>query len=124
MFKPVTASILLIAFIAQTFTGPFIWLDYMANTAAYAQNCINKAKPKMHCNGQCQAMKKIQEEEKKDQQNSERKSESKTQVLSSKSFYAIIPAGIAILSKIKKSFSASDGDSIDRSFDIFHPPQV
>jgi len=124
MFKPFTASILLIIFVAQTFNGPFIWLDYLANTATYANNCVNKAKPKMLCNGQCQAMKKIQEEEKKDQQNSERKSESVTQVLSSKSFYATIPSGIALITNNKKSFSASDGNSIDRSLDIFHPPQV
>ena len=47
MFKPVTASILLIAFVAQTFTGPFIMLDYFVNTAAYAENCVNKAKPNL-----------------------------------------------------------------------------
>ncbi len=78
----------------------------------------------MHCNGQCQAMKKIQEEEKKEQQNSEKKSEIKIQVLSSKSFFATIPSGITLISKIKNLFSASNADSIDRSLDIFHPPQV
>lgn len=124
MFKPVTASILLLAFIAQTFSGPFIRLDYFINTAAYAKNCVNKAKPKMHCNGQCQAMKKIQEEEKKEQQNSEKKSEIKIQVLSSKSFYPTVSSGIILISKIKKIFPASNADSIDRSLDIFHPPQV
>jgi len=124
MFKPVTASILLIAFVAQTFTGPFIMLDYFVNTAAYAENCVNKAKPKLQCNGQCQAMKKIQEEEKKDQQNSERKAEGKTSVLSSKSFYATVPPGTVEINSNKKLSSSSDGNSIDRSLDIFHPPQV
>jgi len=59
MFKKITATILLLAFVSQTFAGPFIMLDYFVNTAAYAKNCINKARPKMHCNGKCQAMKKI-----------------------------------------------------------------
>ena len=45
----------------------------------------------MHCNGKCQMMKKIQEEENKEQQETERKAESKNETLSSKSFFAILP---------------------------------
>lgn len=90
MFKPVTASILLLAFIAQTFSAPFIKLDYFINTAAYAKNCVNKAKPKMHCNGQCQMMKKIQQQERQDQENSQQKAESKSQVIYSGSSFATL----------------------------------
>lgn len=124
MFKPVTASLLLLAFVAQTFASPFIMLDYFVNTAAYAKNCVNKAKPKMQCNGQCQAMKKIQEQEKKDQQNSERKGEAKVQVLSSRSFYPKLPQEATCLLNTKKILSPSNGNITDRSLDIFHPPQL
>ncbi len=41
-----TGVILLLAFVAQTFSKTFIVAGYYANTAAYAKNCENKAKPK------------------------------------------------------------------------------
>ena len=59
MCKQLTAAFLLLAFVAQTFKGPFILVDYYANTAAFAKNCINKAIAKMHCNGKCQLMKQL-----------------------------------------------------------------
>ena len=46
-----TGFILLLAFVAQTFSKTFIVAGYYANTAAYAKNCENKAKTKMNCNG-------------------------------------------------------------------------
>ncbi len=122
MFKKITATILLLAFVSQTFAGPFVMLDYYLNTAAYAKNCINKARLKMHCNGKCQAMKKIQEEEKKQQQDAERKAEGKMQqVLSSKSFFfqfnpMIIPVAKATASEIIYPLT-------DMSYSFFHPPR-
>lgn len=42
----------------------------------------------MHCNGRCQMMKKLKQEDKKDQQNPDRKSDNKDEVVvSSKSFF-------------------------------------
>lgn len=79
----------------------------------------------MHCNGKCQMMKKLQQEEKKDQENPERKAENKNEIiLSTKSFFANVPTQYLIDSKSKKLLPSSDGKSIDRSFDIFHPPQA
>ena len=121
MFKQVTASILFLAFSVQSFAGPFFLLDYFVNTAAYAKNCVNKAKPKMHCNGKCQVMKKIQEEQKQDQQNSERKSENKVPVLSSRSFFTTV---IIPLTAAHTLFSYSmTGNPVDRTVAVFHPPQ-
>jgi hypothetical protein len=77
----------LLAFVAQTFHKSFMVFDYYANTAAYAKNCVNKARPKLHCNGKCQMMKKLREEEKKENKNPLRKAAFKDEVLSSKSFY-------------------------------------
>lgn len=122
MFKPVIASLFLLVFMVQTFNAPFILLDYMANTAAYAKKCINTSKPKLHCNGKCQMMKKMQEEERKDQQNSKQKSVNKIQVLSSGSFFSllIIPAR----SSIKVRAYGSDFLTVDLSMAVFHPPQA
>lgn len=122
MFKKITATILLLAFVSQTFAGPFVMLDYYLNTVAYAKNCINKARPQMHCNGKCQAMKKIQEEEKKEQQNAERKAEGKMQqVLSSRSFFCTVDAATSVSTKHYLPFDNKGTCQIPQA--IFHPPQ-
>jgi hypothetical protein len=124
MFRRITALVLLTAFVAQTFSAPFVLLDYYANTAAYAKNCINKARPKLHCNGKCQVMKKMKEEEKQQQENAQRFGHLKTEVLSTKSFYPslILPEPVSI-DAVKKA-AYCNGSIINRSFSFFHPPQA
>jgi len=122
MLRQIAATILLLAFSVQTFSNPLIMLGYYANTAAYAKNCENKARPKMHCNGKCQLMKKMQQEEKKDQQYPERKTEGKAEVLSSKSFFASLVIPVLIL---KELFVNPQTDRpVDRTLSVFHPPQA
>ena len=65
MLKQITAAVLLLAFTASSFCRAVIAMDYYTNTTAYAKNCENKSLPKLHCNGKCQMMKKLQQEEKK-----------------------------------------------------------
>lgn len=120
MFKPITASILLLAFVAQTFSGPFIRLDYFINTASYAINCVNKAKPKMHCNGQCQMMKKIQEQERKDQESSQQNVESKTPVLYAASSFAILEFNFYEIAVFQSQSVSSILKGIPPA--VFHPP--
>jgi len=122
MFKQVTATILLMAFSVQTFSSPFIMLDYFVNTAAYAKNCVNKARPKMHCNGQCQVMKKIREQERKDQQDSQRKAENKIPVLSAVSFFCSVKFIPAVLKIKYPPLNTRRTQGIALS--VFHPPQV
>src|SRR6476469_7565995 len=65
-----TAILMLLVFI-QSFSNWFIFLEYQSNKTFIAEKlCINKARPKLHCNGKCQMMKKMAEEE---QQNSSNK---------------------------------------------------
>ena len=87
MWKQLTAALLLLAFTTSSFCKTAIVVGYYTNTAAFAKNCINKARPKMHCNGKCQMMKKLAQEEKKDQGNTERKPENKNEVISLNSFF-------------------------------------
>lgn len=125
IYRQLTAFFLLAAFLAQTFSRTFVIADYYTNTAKYAANCENKARPKMHCNGKCQMMKKLKQEEKKDQENPERKSENKNEVLlSSKSFFASLVIPALQLKPIKKYPGTFNAISTDRSLDIFHPPQA
>ena len=114
--------LLLLAFLAQSFSKPFIVAGYFANTAAYAKNCENKAKPKLHCNGKCQMMKKLRQEENKDKQNPERKSDNKEEVLSFKSFSETIHIYPI---KIKTTYPLSiSSKAIDMPRSFFHPPIV
>ena len=122
MMKQIFALFLLVAFVVQTFSSGFIVLNYYTNIAAFAKNCVNKARPKMHCNGKCQVMKKLQEEEKRDQQMPERKFENKADLFFSQIiFYKIDPL-------IVGSFKAIAWDKNYLlpafSFSYFHPPQV
>jgi len=121
MFRPLTASLFLMAFVIQMFSGQLIVLDYYANTTAFAKNCINKARPKMHCNGKCQMMKKLQQQENKDQQTPGHRSENKAQVLSSRSSFCSIQVPIVIEQKI--FFYIIAGDPVDRTLAVFHPPR-
>jgi hypothetical protein len=126
MVRPIIATLFLIAFLGQTFNRAFIMLDYYTNTAAFAKNCENKARPMMHCNGKCQMMKKIKQEEKKDQENPERKAENKNEiVLSSKSFAPLLPklSYLEITTKLQYP-QAENGYSFNPSNSIFHPPKA
>jgi hypothetical protein len=104
---------------AQTFNRAAVVASYYTNTAAYAKNCENKAKPQLHCNGKCQMMKKIKEEENKDKENGQRKSW-QDEVLSSKSFFTVV--NTFSVCKINNYSLANHGFPIDRSIAFFHPP--
>jgi hypothetical protein len=123
MLKQFAAILLLFAFSVQIFNRTAIVLDYYANTASFAKNCENKSKPILHCNGKCQMMKKLQEEEKKDQQSPERKVENKNEVASSRSFFA---NGLFKKPIITHSYSIYFNTSFPKgaSADIFHPPSL
>lgn len=98
-------------------------LNYYTNTEAYAKNCVNKAKPKLHCNGKCQMMKKMQAEEKKDQEAPERRAETKLEVVSVNAFFYNLECSYkSILTKA--TAIVKDGAIIDISYAFFHPPQA
>jgi len=113
---------MILAFTSSIFCQTVILLDYYANKTAYAENCINKARPKMHCNGKCQMMKKLQEEEKKEQQLPERKFENKVEIFSSESFYYSLTIPVIITEKATPLEIVNNAQDI--SLDFFHPPQV
>ena len=66
---------------AQSFDKVLIVADYFARTSVYAKNCENKKKPQMRCQGKCQMMKKLEQQEKDNQSYPERKIENKQEVL-------------------------------------------
>ena len=120
MLKHIAILFLFLALFVQTFHKALIVSGYYTNTEAYAKKCINKAKPQLHCNGKCQMMKKLKQEDKKDQQNPVRRINNQEEVLSSKSFFASIHNRIISLTTIFKIFSS--GKPIKMATDFFHPP--
>jgi len=76
----------------------------------------------MHCDGKCQLMKKIEEQEKKEQgQPPEMKYASKVDVLSSKSSF-LLSLDVSITADELYFFATNSGSPIDQSSSIFHPP--
>jgi hypothetical protein len=73
LFKQPAAFLLLLSFLAQSFSKYILVVDYCANTAAYAEKCVNKDKPWMHCNGRCQFCKKMEQQENPDKQAPEKR---------------------------------------------------
>jgi len=120
MLKQFLAAILLLAFAVSNFCSVFIVFDYYNRPAAYAANCENKARPKLHCNGKCQMMKKLQQQENSSQNNSEKKANSKIQVISSKSFFTSLfitdPNGQVLF------WLPAAAGPVDRSYSLFRPP--
>ena len=121
MVKLFLCAFVLLAFICQLFNRALIITSYYANTASYAKNCENKAKPMLHCNGKCQMLKKIRSEEKKDQENPERRAENKNElVLSSKSFYPSVKNLTTGPAQFITAVSIGILSSMPHS--VFHPP--
>lgn len=87
------------------------------------KRCENKAKPQMHCNGKCLLMKKIKEQQEKEQgQTPELKLAAKFEIISPRSFFSITP-----LNAERKNLTFlihTIGSPIDRPTSLFHPPSL
>jgi hypothetical protein len=122
--QKILAAILIIAFTGQTFNQSWYYLGYIIEKKAYMSRCINKSHPEMHCDGKCQLMKKIQEQERKEQgQAPKMKMASKLEVLSSKSFF-LSSLEIPVQNKKNNFSDLVIGTPVDKSSSIFHPPSI
>ena len=115
-----TVILFLVAFMAQSFDRVLIVADYFARTSAYAKNCENKKKPQMRCQGKCQMMKKLEQQEKDNQSFPERKMENKQEVLACENihqsnFSAFIISTLLFVDPII-------GKVIDISSSLLRPP--
>jgi hypothetical protein len=119
MYKQLTAFLLLAAFSLQMLNRAVVYIDYYANTAAYAKNCENKAMPLMHCNGKCQMMKKLKEQEKKESQAPERRSFN-DEVIAARSFFVSINYFFLASTSAYNIYSAKS--TVDMPHSFFHPP--
>jgi hypothetical protein len=82
LVKQVTSALLLLVFLLQTFSRTAIVVDFYANQSYIAKNlCENRDKPKMKCCGKCQLSKRLKQEDKKDQENPDRKIDTRFEII-------------------------------------------
>jgi hypothetical protein len=114
--------ILILLVMSQTFSTWFVVISFRLNRDYIAKNlCENRNRPALRCKGNCVLMKKMQEEEKKEQNQPAPKTEINTIVLSSRTFFT---ANISVISSVIRPARAEQpsGKPVDRSAFIFHPP--
>ena len=119
--KFVAVPILCLLILAQAFRKWLIVIEYNINKDYIAKNlCENRKLPKMHCNGKCQLMKRLAEEEKQNSPSNTGKIKS-IEVLFSD---AIEVPSIASLPEVsKKTFAHySFSSCIAPIHSVFHPP--
>jgi hypothetical protein len=102
----------------QSFQQLVTIADYYVDQAAYAKNCINKYRPKLNCNGQCQLMKKLEKQEKESQP--ELKLSLKQDVISSRHFYPTLSPPLTSNPLLHVAYYQASLSDQPRLF--FHPP--
>ena len=111
----------MIAFLLQSFSRVIITGDYYLNTSTYAAKCENKAKVAMKCNGKCQMLKKIKQEDENEKKNPERRAENRNDLF-------INQFSIAVTSNTFSEFTKqhfpiiADPKISDRPHSVFKPP--
>ena len=118
--QKIIASILLFAFLGQTFNQEWYYLGYLLQKKAYMEQCVNKARPQMHCNGKCLLMKQIGEQEKKEQAPA-LKFASRVEVLPAKSSF-LLSFNFPVQRIQARFFPWNSGIPVDQPSSIFHPP--
>ncbi|MBO9573826.1 MAG: hypothetical protein J7497_16690, partial [Chitinophagaceae bacterium] len=106
------------------FNQGFYYLGYIVQQKEYMKQCVNKARPQMHCNGKCLLMKKIEEQEKKERaQAPEMKYAAKQEVFSSSSSFNFSFAFHTSDNHLKV-YPFNTGIPVDRTSPVFRPPSI
>jgi hypothetical protein len=121
----IVTPILILLVMTQTFGHWFMVIGFKMNQDYIAKNlCENRFRPKMNCKGNCVLMKKLKEQEKKDQnQPATLKLETSTVIVSSRSFFTVALDNFSI-NHSTDYFVSSEGKEIRRARSFFHPPKV
>ena len=122
LFKRTAAFLLLLCFLAQSFSRWLVVVDYCIDTAAYTKNCVNKDKPMLHCNGKCQLCKKMAQQDNPDKQTPERRAANdKNDPLSCDQNFSELTSLIS--SSIAANYAEpSPGKTTRMPRSFFHPP--
>ncbi len=121
--KFITASILILLILTQTFSTWFVVVAFRLNREYIANNlCENRSKPELNCKGNCVLMKKMkQETEKEKQAPGALKIEINANFLTTASFSDLLELPV-FDSQTSWTTIFRSGQPIDRSLTVFHPP--
>lgn len=120
-FGQLVVTVVLFAMMLQCFSKMIVVAEFYANRDYIARNlCVNRLNTAVHCAGRCQLDKRILQEE-KSSGDKELRQESRNEVLSSRSFFAVAVAPVTVF--IERAYPVTDAPRpVDRSLSIFHPP--
>jgi hypothetical protein len=124
LIRRIAAFLLLLVFFTQTFSRYLLVADYYVNTSVFIENCINKDRPWMHCNGRCQLCKKLhQQDNTEDKQAPERRSGNNgPETLYTASSYTDFNTLHLVASTNGRYPELSAGKPVGMPRDLFHPP--
>lgn len=105
----------------QSLNKALIVFDYYINTSSFAENCENKVRPSLHCNGKCQMMKKLKQEENRENKAPEKRSENRDELVVS-NFPQFKPDITLPLILIKEYVISNDSCTVKMPRSCFHPP--
>jgi len=92
----------------------------MINLENYKKTCVNKSKPKLHCNGKCQMMKKMRQSSSSDSEVPNQKQIQMNFDFSSKTFFPQLD--IWETNTKQKYFVFNVYTLYSYTSDLFHPP--
>jgi hypothetical protein len=122
--KLILVSALMALVFTHTFSKWMVVVEYNLNKDFIAKNlCVNKAKPKLHCKGKCQMMKKLAEEEKQNStENNSTKIKMQELVFSNEIHKPVVPIPVRAKRSYNEDSPVSEYNSPLTS--IFHPPSM
>lgn len=128
MFKVVNhivCFVLVSVFLLQSLSKTIVVADYQINKEYIAKVlCVNKSKPKMHCNGKCHLKKELNKAEKKERSPANPLNEKNEIQLFSQCNSTINLFSFVIIKK-DKLLSDYAFHMSDKHLDsVFHPPQA
>lgn len=113
----------MLALLTQHFSRVVVLADYIANIESYKKDCVNKAKPMLHCNGKCQVKMKLEAQDREQERRSSSQNLKETDyVLSSKSFFPEI--SYSFNHSLRTCFDYDNMFISSYSASIFHPPII
>ena len=105
----------------HTFSQAYIVVDYLINTEVITKVfCINKGKPKMHCNGKCYLAKQLKKDEDKKSKNFEISTE--IMVICQSSNLKITHKKVDFPLLRKDTFNYNEPLAFVYCGTVFHPP--
>lgn len=125
VFNHIVCFVLVSVFLLQSLSKTIVVADYQINKEYIAKVlCVNKSKPKMHCNGKCHLKKELNKAEKKERSPANPLNEkNEIQLFSqSNSTVALFSSFIVKQDNLISDYSFHLSDKHLDS--VFHPPQA